>query len=86
MEGYGTTKGGGEIRAWKAGDDVTGGKKRPMLQVGYMFSYPIIYLDLAANVIGKIGSNSSICIYNQTLMMGSLSLLRKLYQFNFQLQ
>ena len=51
-----------------------------------MTSYPIIYLDLAANVIGKIGSYSSICIYNESLMIVSLSLLKKPYQLNFQLQ
>ena len=48
-------------------------------------SYPIIYPDLAANVIGKIGNNSSLCIYNELLMMGSLSSLKELYQLKFQL-
>ena len=50
-----------------------------------MTSYPIIYLDLAACVIGKIGNNSSLCIYIELLMMGSLSSLKELYQLKFQL-
>ena len=46
-----------------------------------MTSYPIIYLDLAANVLGDMGNHSSLCIYNEILMMGSLSLLKELHQF-----
>ena len=42
-----------------------------------MTNYPIIYLDLAAYVIGKIGNNSSLCIHNELLgLMGSLSSLK----------
>ena len=46
-----------------------------------MTSYHIIYLDLAAYVIGKIGNNSSFCIHNELLgLMGSLSSLKELCQ------
>ena len=41
-------------------------------------SYPIIYLDFAANFFSNIGNHSSLCIYKELLMMGSLSLIKEL--------